>query len=275
MDGAQARLEPARPGNAERAPAGATDSMQSDAAVARMVDGMEEGVRLRHLHPVPPVEAAAVAVTVTVAVISPYPTVRAGLRVLLEADPHVDVIAESATVAGLAGVAPADALAVLVLDPAGSAMPPLATGTLPGATGVVFLGPPPGGAAALDALGERAWAYLPPDADGAELAAAVLAVHAGLLAIHPSLAAQLLGGNGVLPRGASPEDDGTVEELTPRELEVLALLAEGIPNKVIARRLGISDHTVKFHVGALLGKLNAGSRTEAVRIGVRRGLIAL
>ena len=55
-----------------------------------------------------------------------------------------------------------------------------------------------------------------------------------------------------------------VEELTPRELQALRLLAEGLPNKTIAQRLDISEHTVKFHVNALLGKLAVGSRTEAV-----------
>lgn len=65
------------------------------------------------------------------------------------------------------------------------------------------------------------------------------------------------------------------EPLTPRELEVLQLLAEGLPNKVIARRLDISDHTVKFHVNAILSKLNAQSRTEAVVRATRLGLILL
>ena len=65
------------------------------------------------------------------------------------------------------------------------------------------------------------------------------------------------------------------EPLTARELQVLALLAEGLPNKAIAGRLGISDQTVKFHVAAIIAKLGAANRTEAVRLGVRRGLIAL
>ena len=63
--------------------------------------------------------------------------------------------------------------------------------------------------------------------------------------------------------------------LTPRELEVLALLAEGASNKLIARRLGISVHTAKFHVASIMAKLGAGSRTEAVTIGMRRGLVAI
>ena len=66
-----------------------------------------------------------------------------------------------------------------------------------------------------------------------------------------------------------------LEPLTPRELEVLHLLAEGLPNKTIARRLAISDHTVKFHVNALLGKLQAQSRTEAVVRASRAGLVVL
>jgi len=74
-------------------------------------------------------------------------------------------------------------------------------------------------------------------------------------------------------RRAAPE---VVEEpLTPREVQVLALLAEGLANKAIAERLGISDQTVKFHVAAILGKLGVANRTEAVRVAVRRGLIAV
>jgi ATP/maltotriose-dependent transcriptional regulator MalT len=80
------------------------------------------------------------------------------------------------------------------------------------------------------------------------------------------------------PRGQSdgfPEADAGVEALTTREIQVLELLAEGLPNKGIARRLGISDQTVKYHVAALSGKLGAANRTDAVRRAVRRGLIAL
>jgi ATP/maltotriose-dependent transcriptional regulator MalT len=65
------------------------------------------------------------------------------------------------------------------------------------------------------------------------------------------------------------------EPLTPREIEVLELLAEGLPNRAIAARLGISDQTVKFHVASISGKLGAANRTDAVRRGVRRGLITL
>ena len=70
-------------------------------------------------------------------------------------------------------------------------------------------------------------------------------------------------------------DETPVEPLTTREIQVLELLAEGLSNKAIAGRLGISDQTVKFHVASISGKLGAHTRTEAVRRAVRRGLITL
>jgi DNA-binding NarL/FixJ family response regulator len=80
----------------------------------------------------------------------------------------------------------------------------------------------------------------------------------------------------VLPAGPiAAEQETPREQLTAREIEVLTMLAEGEGNKQIARRLGISEHTVKFHVGSILGKLNASSRTEAVTAGLRQGLIVL
>src|SRR5262249_9032244 len=76
-------------------------------------------------------------------------------------------------------------------------------------------------------------------------------------------------------RAAFDDDDIVDEPLTPREIQVLELLAEGLPNKAIAARLRISDQTVKFHVSSISGKLGAANRTDAVRRAVRRGLIAL
>ena len=78
---------------------------------------------------------------------------------------------------------------------------------------------------------------------------------------------------------APKDEDGlaeaSVEPLTPREVQVLELLAEGLPNKAIAARLGVSDQTVKFHVASVCGKLGAANRTQAVRVAVRRGLVSL
>jgi DNA-binding NarL/FixJ family response regulator len=71
------------------------------------------------------------------------------------------------------------------------------------------------------------------------------------------------------------DDDPLVEPLTPRELQVLGLVADGLPNKAIAAVLGVSDETVKFHLGSIFGKLGASNRTDAVRLALRRGLVPL
>jgi DNA-binding NarL/FixJ family response regulator len=79
----------------------------------------------------------------------------------------------------------------------------------------------------------------------------------------------------VAPDGRPHDAETAAEALTPREIQVLELLAEGLPNKAIAARLVISDQTVKFHVSSICGKLGAANRTEAVRRALRRGLITL
>ncbi len=71
------------------------------------------------------------------------------------------------------------------------------------------------------------------------------------------------------------DDEPLVEPLTPREIQVLELVADGLANKAIASRLGVSDETVKFHLGSIFGKLGASNRTDAVRQALRRGLVAL
>ena len=80
----------------------------------------------------------------------------------------------------------------------------------------------------------------------------------------------------VMPHARADDPDEEFEEpLTAREVQVIELLAEGLPNKAIAVRLGISDQTVKFHLASISGKLGAANRTDAVRRAVRRGLITL
>jgi len=96
---------------------------------------------------------------------------------------------------------------------------------------------------------------------------------------HLDDAEVVLGPAGEWPAAAASDrsDDAgpLVEALTPREREVLDLLADGVGNREIAQTLGISEHTVKFHLGAIFGKLGASTRTEAVRRGLRLGLIDL
>lgn len=109
-------------------------------------------------------------------------------------------------------------------------------------------------------------------ADGDTLIAAIRAVRAGLRVTDPEVEADLDSPADPAPSMPVP---GAVQPLSPRELEVLELVASGLPNKAIARSLGISDHTVKFHVSSVLTKLDAGSRTEAVTIASRTGILSL
>ncbi len=116
------------------------------------------------------------------------------------------------------------------------------------------------------------------DVEPARLVAGLAAAIQGLGVVDPSFIAALAPaapGDEAASRAESRGGFALVEELTPRELEVLRLMAEGLPNKAIALRLGISEHTVKFHVNAILGKLGAASRTEAVVHATRLGLILL
>jgi DNA-binding NarL/FixJ family response regulator len=119
--------------------------------------------------------------------------------------------------------------------------------------------------------GHTAWGVVPPDASSDDLAAAVAALARGLLVL-PAEAAPLLARLSV----PGDEDDGEgVEPLTTREGEVLELASRGLSNREVAAALAISEHTVKFHLASIYGKLGAGSRTEAVRRGLRRGLITI
>lgn len=121
-------------------------------------------------------------------------------------------------------------------------------------------------------------ALLPLDATGAEIAAAISAASAGLVVFDPQMIAVLERSrvSGTPTDTSNEEDfDEQIEALTPREIDVLRMLARGQSNREIAARLKISEHTVKFHTGSIFGKLNASNRTEAVMLGIRRGLIAV
>jgi two-component system, NarL family, nitrate/nitrite response regulator NarL len=117
---------------------------------------------------------------------------------------------------------------------------------------------------ARDALRAGARAGLPSAATPSQIVAAIYAAAAGLAAIPAADMALLVPSAEVMP---------PAEPLTPREMDVLEMLAEGLSNKMIAYRLKISGHTAKFHVNAILAKLGAGTRTEAVTRGIRLGLI--
>ena len=110
-------------------------------------------------------------------------------------------------------------------------------------------------------------AVLDSHAGANEISAALTAALAGLITLHPDVYRA--------PARAAVLEGEAERALTLRELEILEMLAEGLRNQAIGRRLGISAYTVKFHVASILDKLGAAGRTEAVTLGVRRGLISL
>ncbi|MEP7216172.1 MAG: response regulator transcription factor [Anaerolineaceae bacterium] len=199
-----------------------------------------------------------------------YPALRAGLRAMLDASPGLTVVGEFASASETAEVelSAADILVADVRDEAAiAALAGLADGI-----GIVFLASEPGWYGALENRPPQPRALLLEGATAEELAAAVFAVSHGLLVIDPAVAAALAHEH---PYALGELAGGPPTPLTTRETAVLTLVASGLPNKTIALRLGISDHTVKFHVGSILGKLGAASRTEAVTLAVRSGLLPL
>ena len=169
---------------------------------------------------------------------------RAGIESLLRASPEIEVVTGGADVVIAEDESPAD------LAESG---PP-----------VIVLSDDPQWTA--EALRAGVRAVLPRELTATEMIAAVEAAAAGLVTMHPRDLEALLP-------AAQAHAARPVEALSPRELEVLGMMAEGISNKEIAARMGISEHTVKFHVAQIMGKLRAGTRTEAVMVGLRMGLI--
>ncbi len=119
----------------------------------------------------------------------------------------------------------------------------------------------------LRSLAPRGWGVVSPDAPPEEFLAAVAAVVLGLVVLPRTLTGRLIG------EPANVEEPS--EPLTAREREVLELLGRGLSNKMIAKELHISEHTVKFHISSIYTKLGVASRTEAINRGARQGLISL
>lgn len=154
---------------------------------------------------------------------------------------------------------------VLVVDDAWLTDPGALNAELEGTAGVVALGSR-AWASVLHGLAPGGWALLGTDATSAELLAGVLAAAAGLAALAPE----------DVSVAEDQEDPGPADViLTPRERDVLALLAAGLSNKRVARDLGVSESTVKFHVQAVYSKLGVQSRAGAVTRGVQLGLISV
>jgi DNA-binding NarL/FixJ family response regulator len=206
--------------------------------------------------------------------------VRAGLEALVARSPSLTITAAAASVDAIAGDPRLASSEVVLLHATAIEVLPRDLDALPPIPIVVLLRETPPRDAIPTLLAAGARGVLPDDATVEEIAAAVEAAAAGLVIVSADQVGDLVGSRpaaappGEFP-GARRRSSGRVPALTPREREILAMLAEGLPNKLIASRLGISDHTVKTHLEAIFDKLGASTRAEAVARAVRSGLLLL
>lgn len=209
--------------------------------------------------------------TIRILVADDHPVVRDGLVAILSTQPDFNVVGEAGN--GVEVVQQTETLApdVILLD---LEMPDLdgvaalkqLQQTETGARTIVFTAFDTD-ERILEAVQAGAQGYLLKGAPREELFNAVRVVHGGGSLLQPVVASKLLR------QVSQPTTEP--ETLTPRELEVLHLVAQGLPNKEIAQELVISERTVKFHVSSIMGKLGAGNRTEAVSLATQQGLIDL
>lgn len=209
---------------------------------------------------------------IRIALVAPVLAMRAGLRALLESGEEVAVIAEANAIGDLDPL-PADT-DILVLASETLSSSDLAR-TVTGEESdfaLLLVTDDKQAAQMISGLPVRVWGILSLESSAEELLSAVEALHHGLLVGEPALMATLLS---TAPGLTQSEVEPLEEPLTERENEVLQLLAQGLANKQIAHQLGISEHTVKFHVSSIYAKLDATNRAEAVRQGIISGLVVL
>ena len=203
---------------------------------------------------------------IRVLLIAPIPALRAGLRSLIS-DPDIQIAGEATR---LDSIDPTQIETdVLIYASASASSLDLLPDSVSSTSLLILSNEPLTFAPALKSQ-QRAWGILPLEATREELLVSIRALAEGLIVGSIPLMKKLLN---------IIDEDLTFDEilspLSDREVEVLNLLAQGLANKQIALALGISDHTVKFHVSSIYNKLNATNRAEAIRQGVRSGLISL
>jgi two-component system, NarL family, response regulator YdfI len=212
---------------------------------------------------------------IRVFIVAPSSLARSGLENLL-ARRDVKVVAAAPSIESLEGQLAQAEADVLILDASSEQPSPLLemlrSSEIASEISVVLLADWPSSEALADALRAGVRAVLPTDVTRDQMFATVQAAVAGLVVLHPQEVNQAFPAV-TTPLSQAPSE--LSEPLTRREREVLQMLASGLANKEIAVRLNISEHTVKFHVASLLGKLGASGRTEAVALGIRRGLVLL
>ncbi len=198
-----------------------------------------------------------------VTIVSPNHAMRVGLREMLAGHPSIVVVGEAVRVADVNE----KETEVAVLASVSSVR-----GLVEKGFGILILTDNIESIRGLPGAAIHAWGVLSAEANADELVAAIAAVAEGLWVGAPGLVEGLMR----LPKGGEGlGEESLTEPLTAREKEVLHKMSGGLANKQIALELGISEHTVKFHLSALYAKLGASSRTEAVRRGIELGLISL
>ncbi len=202
---------------------------------------------------------------IKVTIVSPNHSIRVGLREMLSGQHEINVIGEWTNTQDI----DEKETEVLILASVSSAV---LADLKADSFGLLLLTDDPEEARILLDFNARTWGVVSAAASADEIAAAVHAVGEGLWVGAPGLVKTLMRPQ---RRGDGPADELLIESLTSREREVLQLMAEGLANKQIALRLSISEHTVKFHLSSLYGKLGVASRTEAVKRGLGLGLISL
>jgi DNA-binding NarL/FixJ family response regulator len=201
---------------------------------------------------------------IRVTIVSPNHALRVGLREMLGNQPDIKVVGEASDLESVNEME----TEVVLLASVSSARLIESKSTF----GILFLTDDIEDVRRMLNSTPRAWGVLSPDATEDELDAAVHAVGEGLWVGAPGLVKSLIRLPG---RRESSSEESLVDPLTAREMEVIQLMAQGLANKQIALSLGISEHTVKFHLSSLYAKLNSTSRTEAVKRGIELGLISL
>jgi len=204
---------------------------------------------------------------IQVAIFARTLAVRVGLRTLLGASQSIQIVAEAADPAGLEDAWWDMDIVILQGQESLEGIEPLLSSETQ--LGLLWINDDLKAAQALRGLPLSAWGLLSSEASSDELIAAVHAIHQGMI-VAPRVQLESLWG-----KNPPNETDELIEQLTPRETEILELLAQGLANKQIALDLEISEHTVKFHVSSIYAKLGATNRMEAVRLGLQLGLITL
>jgi NarL family two-component system response regulator LiaR len=211
---------------------------------------------------------SAARTPIRLVIVDDHSVVREGLRAFLRLQEGIEVVGEAADAEEAIRVAAGSSPDVILLDlvmPGGdgvAAIRRLLAATP--AVRVLVLTSFADDAQIFAAMAAGASGYLLKDVDPAALADGIRDVHAGRPALHPSIAARLMRREGSSPART---------DLTSRELDVLRLIVEGLPNKQIAQRLGIGEKTVKTHVSRVLGKLGVEDRTQAAVLAIREGLV--